>query len=108
MNLTETHAKLQRYKKTTVLKFKSEKSNQAGEDSRAGGPASSRPELDVGGQLQQEPHRLWPLTLVGAELAGGRIALFEAELVVGVGVGEHHTLVDWGSTQPVVVGACRG
>lgn len=68
-------------------------------DSRAGGPASSGPELDVGGQLQEEPHGLRPLALVGAELAGGRVALLEAELVVGVGVGEHHPLVDWGSTE---------
>lgn len=60
---------------------------------RAVGPASG-PKLDVWGELQKESHGLWPLALVGAELAGGGVALLEAELVVGVGVGKHHPLVD--------------
>lgn len=71
-------------------------SMQAG-DSRAGGAASCRAKLDVWGQLQEKPHCLRPLALIGPKLAGGRVALLKAELVVGVGVGEHHPLVHWES-----------
>lgn len=59
---------------------------------RAVGPASGA-KLDIWGELEEEPHSLWPLPFVGSKLTGGGVALLEAELVVSVGVREDDSLV---------------